>query len=41
VITGIIVPQIVKAAAHSDGGSRYVSKLLTLGASCSSPRQPS
>ncbi|MFT3797863.1 murein biosynthesis integral membrane protein MurJ [Microbacterium sp.] len=31
VITGIIVPQIVKAAAHSDGGSRYVSKLLTLG----------
>ncbi len=32
VITGILVPQIVKAAAHSDGGSRYVSKLLTLGA---------
>ena len=32
VITGIIVPQIVKAAAHTDGGSRYVSKLLTLGA---------
>lgn len=32
VITGIIVPQIVKAAAHADGGSRYVSKLLTLGA---------
>ena len=31
VITGILVPQIVKAAAHSDGGSRYVSKLLTLG----------
>lgn len=31
VITGIIVPQIVKAAAHTDGGSRYVSKLLTLG----------
>ncbi|WP_454117606.1 murein biosynthesis integral membrane protein MurJ [Microbacterium lacticum] len=31
VITGIIVPQIVKAAAHSDGGSRFVSKLLTLG----------
>jgi hypothetical protein len=41
VITGILVPQIVKAAAHSDGGSRYVSKLLTLGASCSSPPQPS
>ncbi|MFT4213372.1 MAG: lipid II flippase MurJ [Microbacterium sp.] len=32
VITGIIVPQIVKIAAHADGGSRYVSKLLTLGA---------
>lgn len=31
VITGILVPQIVKAAAHADGGSRYVSKLLTLG----------
>ncbi|GAA3028547.1 murein biosynthesis integral membrane protein MurJ [Microbacterium dextranolyticum] len=31
VITGIIVPQIVKAASHTDGGSRYVSKLLTLG----------
>lgn len=31
VITGIIVPQIVKAATHSDGGSRFVSKLLTLG----------
>lgn len=32
VITGIIVPQIVKAARHSDGGARFVSKLLTLGA---------
>lgn len=32
VITGIIVPQIVRAAAHTDGGARYVSKLLTLGA---------
>lgn len=31
VITGIIVPQIVKAATHSDGGTRFVSKLLTLG----------
>ena len=31
VITGIIVPQIVKSAAHSDGGSKFVSKLLTLG----------
>ncbi len=32
VITSILVPQIVKAAAHTDGGARYVSKLLTLGA---------
>ena len=31
VITGMIVPQIVKSAAHSDGGSKFVSKLLTLG----------
>ncbi|ALJ22311.1 murein biosynthesis integral membrane protein MurJ [Microbacterium sp. No. 7] len=31
VITGIIVPQIVKAAGHRDGGSRFVSKLITLG----------
>lgn len=31
VITGIIVPQIVGAARHRDGGSGYVSKLLTLG----------
>lgn len=31
VITGIIVPQIVKAATHRDGGSQFVSKLLTLG----------
>lgn len=32
VLTGIIVPQIVKAASHSDGGARFVSKLMTLGA---------
>lgn len=32
VITGILVPQVVKAASHTDGGSRFVSKLLTLGA---------
>ncbi len=32
VLTGIIVPQIVKAASHSDAGPRFVSKLLTLGA---------
>ncbi|MFT4051436.1 MAG: lipid II flippase MurJ [Microbacterium sp.] len=31
VITGIIVPQIVRAAQHHDGGSAYISKLLTLG----------
>ncbi len=32
VITGIMVPQIVKAAqTHGDGGSKFVSKLLTLG----------
>lgn len=32
VITGIIVPQIVKAAQHRDGGNAYISKLLTVGA---------
>lgn len=31
VITGIIVPQIVTAAGHTDGGAKFVSKLLTLG----------
>lgn len=31
VITGIIVPQIVRAAQHRDGGNAYISKLLTLG----------
>lgn len=31
VLTGILVPQIVRAASHSDGGARFVSKLLTLG----------
>jgi len=30
-LTGVILPQIVKAAAHADGGSAFVSKLLTLG----------
>lgn len=30
-LTGVILPQIVKAAAHRDGGSAFVSKLLTLG----------
>lgn len=28
---GVLVPQIVKAAAHRDGGSAFVSKLITLG----------
>jgi len=32
VITGIIVPQIVAAARHTDGGDRFISKLMTLGA---------
>lgn len=32
-LAGVIVPQIVKAASHSDGGSAFVSKLLTLGVS--------
>lgn len=30
-LTGVILPQIVKAAKHDDGGSAFVSKLLTLG----------
>ena len=32
VVTGIVVPQIVRSSAHSDGGDRFISKLLTLGA---------
>ena len=31
VISGIVVPQTVRAATHSDGGNRFISKLLTLG----------
>lgn len=31
VVTGIVVPQIVRSATHSDGGDRFISKLLTLG----------
>jgi putative peptidoglycan lipid II flippase len=31
ILTGVLVPQIVRAAAHSDGGGAFVSKLLTLG----------
>ncbi len=30
-LTAIVVPQIVKAAQHSDGGSAFISKLFTLG----------
>ncbi|TDN91062.1 murein biosynthesis integral membrane protein MurJ [Microbacterium sp. BK668] len=30
-LTAVIVPQIVKAAAHPDGGHGFTSKLLTLG----------
>jgi len=31
VLTAVIVPQIVKAASHSDGGRAFISKLFTLG----------
>lgn len=31
VLTAVIVPQIVQAAAHRDGGSAFISKLFTLG----------
>ena len=31
VVTGIVVPQIVRSSVHSDGGDRFISKLLTLG----------
>ncbi|MEU1973206.1 murein biosynthesis integral membrane protein MurJ [Microbacterium sp. NPDC019599] len=30
-LTAVIVPQIVKAAGHADGGRAFISKLLTLG----------
>ncbi|QIG38984.1 murein biosynthesis integral membrane protein MurJ [Microbacterium sp. 4R-513] len=30
-LTAVIVPQIVKVAAHPDGGQAFISKLLTLG----------
>ncbi|NYE18530.1 murein biosynthesis integral membrane protein MurJ [Microbacterium immunditiarum] len=30
-LTAIVVPQIVKAAAHDDGGRAFISKLFTLG----------
>lgn len=31
VLTAVIVPQIVKAAANADGGNAFISKLFTLG----------
>lgn len=31
ILTAVIVPQIVKASAQEDGGSRFISKLFTLG----------
>lgn len=31
-LTAVVVPQIVKAAAHADGGQAFISKLFTLGA---------
>ena len=30
-LTAVVVPQIVKAAAHADGGQAFISKLFTLG----------
>ncbi|MFG6444628.1 murein biosynthesis integral membrane protein MurJ [Microbacterium sp. P07] len=32
-LTAVIVPQIVKATSHADGGHAFISKLFTLGAS--------
>jgi putative peptidoglycan lipid II flippase len=32
-LSAVIVPQIVKAAVHADGGQAYINKLLTLGLS--------
>lgn len=31
ILTAVIVPQIVRAATHSDGGREFISKLFTLG----------
>lgn len=33
VLGAVLVPQIVRAAAHDDGGQRYINKIVTLGAS--------
>lgn len=31
ILTAVIIPQIVRAAAHKDGGQAFISKLFTLG----------
>lgn len=31
ILTAVIIPQIIKAGAHKDGGRAYISKLFTLG----------
>jgi len=31
ILTAVIIPQIVKAGAHKDGGRAYISKLFTIG----------
>lgn len=31
VLSAVLVPQIVRASQHDDGGTRYINKLLTLG----------
>src|SRR5690606_13959719 len=31
VLTGVIVPQVVRASAQKDGGDAFLAKLLTLG----------
>lgn len=31
VLSAVLVPQIVRAASHADGGQRYINKIVTLG----------
>lgn len=31
VLSAVLVPQIVRASAHDDGGTRYINKIITLG----------
>lgn len=31
ILTAVIIPQIIRAGAHDDGGQRFISKLFTLG----------